>query len=166
MYAVEGSIDAAADTSKGDSLVSLFDDLVRVETRVYNALNDELRAGHGIVASQFEFLQHIRLHPESRIGDLASAFVVGVGATSKGINRLEQQGWLLRVRDPADGRSSFLRLTDAGKALVDEVELTFRRTLNDLIGATLGPDDVTAAHGVLSRLRRALDDTGAGTPIG
>lgn len=163
---MEEIIDAAAGIGKGNSLASLFDDLVRVETRLYNALNEELRVGHGIVASQFEFLRYLRAHPDARISDLASTFVIGVGATSKGINRLEQQGWVLRVRDPADGRSSFLKLTDTGEALVVAAEATFGRVLNNLIGGSLSPDDVAAAGSSLVRLRRALEDAEAGTPIG
>ena len=35
------------------NLAQLFDDLVRCETRLYNALNDALRADHGIVATAY-----------------------------------------------------------------------------------------------------------------
>ena len=46
----------------------LFDDLVRCETRLYNALNDRLRERHGIVTSQFEFLHYLRERPGARGG--------------------------------------------------------------------------------------------------
>jgi MarR family multiple antibiotic resistance transcriptional regulator len=36
---------------------SFFADLVRCETRLYNALNVRLRERHGIVTSQFESLR-------------------------------------------------------------------------------------------------------------
>ncbi|MFD1046221.1 hypothetical protein ACFQ1S_11955 [Kibdelosporangium lantanae] len=44
-----------------------FADLVRCETRLYNALNDRLRERHGIVTSQYEFLHYLRQHPASRV---------------------------------------------------------------------------------------------------
>lgn len=43
------------------------------------------------------------------------------GAMSNRLNRLEQQGLLRRVPDPADGRGVIVELTPAGKRLVDEV---------------------------------------------
>jgi MarR family multiple antibiotic resistance transcriptional regulator len=38
-------------------LSGFFSDLVRCETRLYNALNDRLHERHGIVTSQFEALR-------------------------------------------------------------------------------------------------------------
>ena len=89
-------------------LPGFFADLVRCETRLYNALNDCLRERHGIVTSQFEFLRHLRDHPGSRVADLAAEFAVGIGATSKGVDRLEKQGWVARQPNPSDRRSSLL----------------------------------------------------------
>lgn len=66
------------------SLPGFFADLVRCETRLYNALSDRLRERHGIVMSQFEFLRCLRDRPGSRVADLAAEFAIGIGATSKG----------------------------------------------------------------------------------
>jgi DNA-binding MarR family transcriptional regulator len=43
------------------------------------------------------------------------------GAMSNRLNRLEQQGLLRRVPDPADGRGVIVELTPAGKRLVERV---------------------------------------------
>src|SRR6476660_5399833 len=103
-------------------LPSFFADLVRCETRLYNALNDRLRERHGIVTSQFEFLRHLRDHPGSRVADLALEFAVGIGATSTGVDRLEKLGWIVRQPNPSARRSSLLALTDDGLNLVDAAE--------------------------------------------
>ena len=100
--------------SSAADLPGFFADLVRCETRLYNALNDRLRERHGIVTSQFEFLRYLRDHPGSRVADLATEFAVGIGATSKGVDRLEKQGWVVRQPNPSDRRSSLLALTDDG----------------------------------------------------
>src|SRR6185503_6791597 len=104
---------AMAYTSDGDAvdLPAFFADLVRCETRLYNALNDRLRTRHGIVTSQFEFLRFLRHHPGSRVADLATEFAIGIGATSKGVDRLEKQAWVARRTNPSDRRSSLLDLT-------------------------------------------------------
>ncbi|ETK32726.1 MarR family winged helix-turn-helix transcriptional regulator [Microbispora sp. ATCC PTA-5024] len=147
-------------------LVGLFADLVRCETRLYNALNDRLRERHGIVASQFEFLRHLRDHPGSRVADLAAEFAVGIGATSKGVDRLERQGWVLRQPNPSDRRSSLLALTGEGSTLVDAAEATFAERLTELIGDTLGGSAMPAVAQALSRLRSLLERDQIGMPTG
>ncbi|WP_033223323.1 MarR family winged helix-turn-helix transcriptional regulator [Kitasatospora phosalacinea] len=147
-------------------LPSFFADLVRCETRLYNALNDRLRERHGIVTSQFEFLRHLRDHPGSRVADLAAEFAIGVGATSKGIDRLEKRGWVLRQPNPADRRSLLLALTDDGTRLANAAERTFTRALAALIADALDGPAGTAAARVVSDLRAAFERDQIGTPTG
>ncbi|MEW9529159.1 MarR family winged helix-turn-helix transcriptional regulator [Microbispora sp. NPDC049125] len=157
-----------ASKSSGDlvDLPGFFADLVRCETRLYNALNDRLRERHGIVTSQFEFLRYLRDHPGSRVADLAAEFAVGVGATSKGIDRLERRGWVLRQPNPSDRRSSLLALTDGGLRLVDAADKTFTDGLAALIGDSF--DDLSASSAVraISKLRSVLERDQIGTPTG
>lgn len=144
--------------------MGFFDDLVRCETRIYNALNDRLRERHGIVASQFEFLRYLRDHPGSRVADLAAEFAVGIGATSKGIDRLEQRAWVTRQPNPSDRRSSLLALTDQGTRLADAAEHTVTETLDTLI--LLTPSQLTPTMETLRHLRTQLQDNQIGTPTG
>ncbi|MBM7490746.1 DNA-binding MarR family transcriptional regulator [Micromonospora luteifusca] len=128
-------------------------------------LNDLQRSRHGIAASQFEFLLHLRGHPGARVADLAEFFAIGVGATSKGIDRLEGRGWVRRIPNPADRRSSLLELTDAGRALVDDAETTFA-AITELIQAALEPAQFDAAADALRTLRTALERDKIGNPVG
>ncbi|MFJ9456404.1 MarR family winged helix-turn-helix transcriptional regulator [Kitasatospora sp. NPDC101447] len=144
----------------------LFADLVRCETRLYNALSDRLRARHGIVTSQYEFLAYLRDHPGCRVADLAAEFAIGVGATSKGIDRLEKQGWAVRRPNPADRRSSLLALTEDGARLVEEADRTFTDGLAELLGGALDGPALTAVAQAFSTLRTALERDQIGTPAG
>ncbi|MFE0459908.1 MarR family winged helix-turn-helix transcriptional regulator [Kitasatospora sp. NPDC058965] len=155
-----------ASTVSGEpvDLPGFFADLVRCETRLYNALNDRLRERHGIVTSQFEFLRHLRDHPGARVADLAAEFAVGIGATSKGIDRLERQGWVARLPNPADRRSSLLELTDTGLQVVGAAEATFAERLAELIAGA--PMALEAAAQALAELRSALERDRIGTPTG
>ena len=139
-----------------------FADLVRCETRLYNALNDRLRARHGIVTSQYEFLRYLREHPGARVADLAAEFAIGIGATSKGIDRLERHGWVARQPNPADRRSSLLVLTDAGRELTDAAEESFTERLDELLDGT----EMSAAAQALALLRAALERDQVGMPTG
>ncbi|MGW7444727.1 MarR family winged helix-turn-helix transcriptional regulator [Kitasatospora sp. NPDC054795] len=157
-------------TSSGDraeaGLPGLFADLVRCETRLYNALGDRLRERHGIVLSQYEFLGYLRDHPGCRVADIAAEFAIGVGATSKGVDRLEKQGWAARRPNPSDRRSSILDLTDAGARLVREAERTYTGGLAELLGGTLDAPALSAVAQALSTLRSALERDRVGTPTG
>jgi MarR family multiple antibiotic resistance transcriptional regulator len=144
-------------------LPAFFSDLVRCETRLYNALNDRLRERHGIVTSQFEALRYLRDHPGTRVADVAAEFAIGIGSTSKVIDRLEARGWVERQQNPADRRSSLLALTDDGRRLVDAAEGTFSERLTELIADT---PTIAAAAGALARLRSALERDQIGTPTG
>ncbi|WP_405162824.1 MarR family transcriptional regulator [Nocardia sp. NBC_01499] len=146
-------------------LPGLFADLVRCETRLYNALNDRLRERHGIVTSQFESLRYLRDHPGARVADLASEFAAGVGAISKGVDRLEKQGWIARQPNPADRRSSLVALTADGARLVEAAEQTFAERLTELLGTLAGPSLPTVAQ-ALSQLRGVLERDQVGLPAG
>jgi len=143
-----------------------FADLVRCETRLYNALNDRLRERHGIVTSRYEFLHYLREHPGSRVADLATEFAVGIGATSKGIDRLERQGWVARQPNPADRRSSLLVLTDDGLRLTDAAEHSFTERVTELIEGALDSSQASAGAQVLALLRAALEREAIGMPTG
>ncbi|PRY34746.1 MarR family winged helix-turn-helix transcriptional regulator [Umezawaea tangerina] len=143
-----------------------FSDLVRCETRLYNALNDRLRERHGLVTSQFECLKLLRDRPESRVADLAAEFAVGIGATSKSVDRLEARGWVARRANPADRRSSLLVLTDEGARLVDEAEATFTERLTELLDTAFDDSSLSAAAVVFARLRAVLERDQTGQPTG
>jgi MarR family multiple antibiotic resistance transcriptional regulator len=144
------------------SSLTLFDDLVRCETRLYNAANDRLRGRHGIVASQFESLRFVRDHAGARVADLSAAFAVGIGAASKGVDRLEQRGWVVRQANPADRRSSLLALTASGRALTDAAEQTFTGLLAELLAEPVDE----AVPRFLATLRAKLEGAAVGMPTG
>ncbi|MCX4751694.1 MarR family winged helix-turn-helix transcriptional regulator [Kitasatospora sp. NBC_01287] len=165
--ASKSSDGAASDASDGMlDLPGLFADLVRCETRLYNALNERLRERHGIVTSQFEFLSHLRDQPGSRVADLAAEFAIGIGATSKGVDRLEKLGWVVRQPNPADRRSSLLALTDDGLALVEAAAGTFSERLAELFAETSGTSPLPAVAQTFARLRAVLERDGIGLPTG
>ncbi|WAL68542.1 MarR family transcriptional regulator [Amycolatopsis cynarae] len=147
-------------------LPGFFADLVRCETRLYNALNDRLRERHGIVTSQFEFLRYLRDHSGARVADLAAEFAIGIGATSKGTDRLERQGWVVRQPNPSDRRSSLLALTEDGLRLVEAAEDTFTERLTELLGPLHGSSRLPAAAQALAQLRAALERDQTGLPTG
>ena len=157
-----------ADNAKEDcvDLDTVFTDLVRVETRLYNAVEQRVRAAAGVGAGHFELLRYVREHPDARVADLASVFAIGVGTTSKIVDRLENLGWLERRPNPANRRSSLLALTPAGESVVSQAEPAWQAAIQETLGGAVTPDELAALSLALGALRRDLERRGLGLPTG
>jgi MarR family multiple antibiotic resistance transcriptional regulator len=143
----------------------VFTDLVRAETRLYNAVTERLKAEAGVGAGHFELLRYVRDHPDARVADLASAFAIGVGTTSKIVDRMEKEGWLERHPNPANRRSSLLALTPAGESVVSRAEPAWQAAIQDILGAVTAAD-LTALSRALAALRSDLERRHLGLPAG
>jgi len=147
-------------------LDTVFTDLVRVETRLYNAVAEHVKAEAGVGAGHFELLRYVRDHPDARVADLASAFAIGVGTTSKIADRLEKQGWLERRPNPANRRSSLLALTPAGESVVSRAEPVWQEAIQQILGGAVTAGELTALSLALGALRADLERRRLGLPTG
>jgi MarR family multiple antibiotic resistance transcriptional regulator len=147
-------------------LDTVFTDLVRVETRLYNAVAEHVKAEAGVRAGHFELLRYVRDHPDARVADLASAFAIGVGTTSKIADRLEKEGWLERRPNPANRRSSLLALTPAGESVVSRAEPVWQAAIQEILGGAVTPEELTALSLALGALRADLERRHLGLPTG
>jgi DNA-binding MarR family transcriptional regulator len=145
---------------------TVFTDLVRAETRLYNAVAERVKAGAGVAAGHFELLRYVRDHPDARVADIAATFAIGVGTTSKIADRLEKQGWLERRPNPANRRSSLLALTPAGESAVSRAEPAWQAAIQEILGEAVSPEELTALSRLLSALRSDLERRGLGLPTG
>jgi MarR family transcriptional regulator, multiple antibiotic resistance protein MarR len=147
-------------------LDTVFTDLVRVETRLYNAVAERVKAEAGVGAGHFELLRYVRDHPDARVADLASAFAIGVGTTSKIVDRMEKEGWMERRPNPANRRSSLLALTPAGESVVSRAEPAWQAAIQDILGGAVTAADLTALSLALAALRSDLERRHLGLPAG
>ncbi|SDK00071.1 MarR family winged helix-turn-helix transcriptional regulator [Nonomuraea jiangxiensis] len=138
-------------------LTSLFTDLVRVETRLYNALDARLKAEHDLPLGQFEFLRFIARRGVARVYDLAHEAAITIGATSKAVDRLEAAGRCRRTANPDDRRSSLVMLTPEGERILAEATPTVEAELQTWIGSVLPADVLENLAVNLSMLRRRAE---------
>ncbi|MFI7405712.1 MarR family winged helix-turn-helix transcriptional regulator [Streptomyces sp. NPDC049541] len=144
-------------------VTSIFTDLVRVETRLYNAVSARLRAEHGLSLGQFEFLEIIDRVPGCRVLDIVGELAITVGAVSKAVDRLVAAGWCLRVAHPQDRRSSVLRLTSEGEKQLAASRPIVESELTSLT-APVPPDELTRIAATLATLRATLEAGSHGRP--
>ncbi|MGW6832173.1 MarR family winged helix-turn-helix transcriptional regulator [Streptomyces sp. NPDC054949] len=144
-------------------ITSIFTDLVRVETRLYNAVNARLRTEQDLSLGQFEFLEIIERVPECRVLDIVGELAITVGAVSKAVDRLVAAGWCVRVAHPQDRRSSVLRLTPEGKEQLAASRTVVTSELTALT-ATVPPDELNRIASTLAALRATLEAGSLGQP--
>lgn len=96
-------------------------------------------------------------HGEMRMSRLAELLAVDMSVTSRHVAHAAERGWIERAPDLADRRSRILRLTPAGRDLLDElVRRTtemFARALSDW-----SDDEVGQLNTMLARLRENFGD--------
>ncbi|MBY8880143.1 MarR family winged helix-turn-helix transcriptional regulator [Actinacidiphila acidipaludis] len=141
----------------------IFTDLVRVETRLYNAVSAGLRTEHGLGLGQFEFLEIIDRVPGCRVLDIVGEVAITVGAVSKAVDRLVAAGWCVRTAHPQDRRSSVLSLTPEGEALLTAARPAVEGRLAALT-AGIPRDDLARVAATLATLRACLEENGEGRP--
>jgi len=89
--------------------------LSRTVTRIYNRA---LRP-YGLTTSQMNILVAISCLGEAKQHDVCQALHLEKSTLSRDVARMRRQGWLDDVPS-ADGRVALLRITPAGKRLVEE----------------------------------------------
>lgn len=138
-------------------LTSLFTDLVRLETRLYNVLDARLKAEHDLPMGQFEFLRFISARGTARVYDLAQQMAITVGATSKAVDRLEAAGRVRRTANPHDRRSSLVELTPAGAEILAAATPTVEAELNTWVGSVIPAENLEQLGAMLSMLRQRAE---------
>jgi DNA-binding MarR family transcriptional regulator len=97
-------------------LRQLFDDLVRLETELWDAVDERLRTVTVLPLTWFEPMSVIDRMEGCRVHDIAHALGITVGGTSKLVDRIEAAGLCHRRPNPDDRRSTLIALTPAGEA--------------------------------------------------
>jgi DNA-binding MarR family transcriptional regulator len=113
----------------------------------------------GMSVAQFSVLNHfVRLGGQWAPSRLARAFQVTKGAMTNTLQRLEAQGLVKIVADPADARAKLVEITAVGRKMRETCVRATGPMMGD-VSASLQLDEVGAALPILEKLRKALDAT-------
>ncbi|MFC4533162.1 MarR family winged helix-turn-helix transcriptional regulator [Sphaerisporangium dianthi] len=138
------------------SLRTIFDDLVRLETLMWNGIDARMKQECDLPLGFFKALLVIDSTPSCRVQDLASALAVTVGGASQGVDRMARAGLCVRQANPTDRRSSLVRLTPEGRRRLKCADETFDRGLSDLFGP-LAAADLQVLGPALAALRGVVE---------
>jgi DNA-binding MarR family transcriptional regulator len=98
-------------------------------------------------------LRRLDQRGDHRLSDLAAAEGVTQPAMTQLVSRLEHDGLAARAGDPSDGRVVVVRITDAGRDLVQRRRQVRAERLAELLGE-LSPEDRMAIVAALPALDR------------
>ncbi|WP_306319259.1 MULTISPECIES: TetR family transcriptional regulator [unclassified Streptomyces] len=138
------------------------------DTRVFAALTDcadryrgligRVVKRHGLSLAAFEVLAELRRSPAPHrrtMGELAAAGAVRAGAVTQHADRLARAGLIERERDDRDRRIVYLRLSGAGRELVDRVAAERAAGERELLDG-LRPQERRQLRALLGALGQAL----------
>ncbi|MET1071226.1 MAG: MarR family winged helix-turn-helix transcriptional regulator [Umezawaea sp.] len=136
----------------------LFNDLIRFETELWNAVDARLRAEVGLPLGNVDVMRVVERVTPCRVHDIARELSITVGGTSKAVDRIEALGHCERRANPDDRRSSVIVLTPAGERLLADAVRVFESELDTRIGSVLSPRALRDFAGALVELRAAGND--------
>ena len=136
-------------------LRQLFNDLIRFEIELWNAVDARLKCEFELPLTHFEPMTVIDRLSGCRVYDIASELGVTTGGASKLVDRIEAGGYCRRMPNPADRRSSLLELTPEGRRLLAEAGAAFDEELQRWLGAAVPERTLRQFAGTLARLRTA-----------
>src|SRR5271170_5196311 len=118
-------------------LRKVFNDLIRFEIELWNAVDARLKREFGLPLTHFEPMSVIARLPGCRVYDIAAELGITTGGTSKLVDRIEASGYCRRLPNPADRRSSLLELTPEGRRVLAEAGGAFDEELHRLLGSAV-----------------------------
>jgi MarR family transcriptional regulator, organic hydroperoxide resistance regulator len=136
-------------------LKALFNELIRFETDLWNAVDARLRSEHGLQLTWFEPMQVMTRYPVCRVYDIADELSITPGGTSKLVDRIEAAGLCRRKANPGDRRSHLIELTPAGKRLLASATRTFEDELQARLGSVVSGRSLDQFGATLAKLRAA-----------
>jgi len=137
-------------------LTALFDDLVRLEIELWDALEARLRAELEVGLATAQALAAVDRVPNCRVHDVVRELSITVGGASKLVDRLERAQLCTRAPHPTDRRSSVIALTDAGAGTHAEAQRVIAAELERRIGGALPARAFDQLHRSIGTLRTAL----------
>ncbi len=103
-------------------------------SRSLHGMSQYARA-NGLSIPQLSLLMHLDRGSPCEVKDVGRHFGFSTSAASQMVDRMVQAGLLVRTEDPADRRARQVRLSAAGRALVEKGRRERDRWVDDLVGA-------------------------------
>jgi DNA-binding MarR family transcriptional regulator len=152
-------MDAAERTPAGTALTDLVLDLFRLSSRMLTA-GDRLVAGLGLTSARWQVLGSIVAGDRPQpVAWLARDMGANRQNVQRIVNDLEAEGLVAFETNPHHRRAQLVVLTDKGRQAFDAAMRLQAPWINRL-SEGLRVQDIETTHGVMTALRRKLEESG------
>ena len=137
-------------------------DFITTEIVAWEYIDRTLKARHGISLAFFEVLDALADAPQHamRIGDIARALRITVGAASKLIDRIEATQLVARQPDSHDRRASIVVLCHTGLEQVTAARTTYASEVQRILDTAFTPAEQQQFHMLTRRMYNAFAGVG------
>lgn len=133
--------------------------VVRIETRMWNELDERLTHDHNISMASFEVLHCVATTEQCRPADIRAKLAVSSGGVTKLLDRLERAGFVARVANASDRRSSYIEMTKLGETVLQQAQHTVASTVASIlshVSAVTGKEQFGQFMETLNQLNEVL----------
>ena len=108
--------------------------LLKLTGSIEAELRRRLRDQHGTTLPRFDVMAALARHPEGlKMSELSTFLRVSNGNVTGIVDRLADEGLVVRVQVPGDRRASLVRLTQKGKEVFAKQALAHETWINELL---------------------------------
>lgn len=119
----------------------------------------------GVSMTQLHVMSMLERHGDISMSRLAEMIDVSLSSATGLVDRMEERGYLERLRVPDDRRVVLVRISETGRKLLDEIEVLRTEMLRTVLDR-MDPDQLDGLARATADLRGALaaGATGPGAP--
>jgi DNA-binding MarR family transcriptional regulator len=117
----------------------------------------------GVSAGHLHIVSMLDRHGGMAMSRIADVLDVSLSAATGLIDRMEERGLVERARVADDRRVVFVKVTESGRQLLQDVEILQSEMLRSILGH-LNPDRLRAVSRTLDDLRKAVDEAMTAEP--
>jgi len=149
-----------------DRCTRVWEGLVATPFGLYSTWEERLGALSGLSGLYFHVLQSLAEAPEGRLRlqDLAEAVRHSQSGTTRLVDRMEKEGWIVRHACAADRRVTWAMLSDRGRRAYDEALPHWNQFLLDHLQAGLTSTEADTLAALLAKLQATLAPEAARCP--
>lgn len=117
----------------------------------------------GVSPGHLHLVSMLERHGGMAMSRIADVLDVSLSAATGLIDRMEERGLIERARVAEDRRVVFVKVTDEGRQMLQDVEIVRGEMLRSILGR-LNPDRLRALSATLNDLRQAADEAVTAEP--
>lgn len=142
---------------KADLALSLLVKLVRASDTMAMITGKDIER-YGLTPPQFGILETLGHLGPMLVKEIGSKKLMSGGNMTVVIDNLEKQGLVERGACPTDRRATYIRLTEKGQKLFDEVFVQHAQCVENLIWSVLNEEEIIQLSALLKKLGLALKE--------